>query len=580
MKKNITLRGLLCLLLAMALLMGMVACGSDPAPTTQPSQNMQASQPTTQATQPTTQATQPTTAFNPPTTVLPTTAAPTEPPKPTPEPLVYTLIQEDVDLYYSLLENCETLSIEGLDMEAIEAASEALDAQYEYLNEQYSIANILYYCDSYSTELKQQYLDTVDICTAANDAYIQMARRVYLSDSPAKDMLFEGWTEEDIAMLLAYDEQIAQLRARNEEITVEYNSARKDDLKMQLYIEFVQNNNEIAQFYGYSNYYEYAYDMAYDRDYGMEDLVLIRQYAKEYLAPVFDTALRNFYNSFYGLPQADQTTVSDFLYKDYNKVRKDYVGLYLEALPEEMADTFEYMITMDSTFTSSKRAKAGAFTTMVGDRSYCYFGPGYGNSLTVVHEAGHYYASRHTALNSIPLDLAEVHSQGNEWLFVAFLDGQMTSTHYKALIDYRLYSDLAMIMICLMVDEFEQMVYTRDLTGYTPADFNALMESVATQYFDMKYINDNLTDIQNYWRMVVVDQPAYYISYAVSSIAAIDLYTLARKDFNGAVAVYQKLCEEVDVENGFLGNLNNAGLAGPFDEEFYQEIVQIISDRA
>lgn len=576
MKKNPAFRrSLLSLLLAMAMLLSMVACGTDPA--TEPSKNMEGT--TRPSTAPTTlPVTTPTTVPTTAPTIAPTTR-PTEPPKPEKEPLVYTLIQEDVDLFYTLLTECETLSIAGVDMDAIEKANEALDEQYAYLNEQYSIINILQCCDIYDKDLKDQFLECVEICTQANDAYIQMARRIYLSDTPVKDELFEGWTDQDIAQLLSYDEEIAKLNARNEAITVEYRSAAKDSIAIALYIEFVQNNNKIAQFYGYDNYYDYAFDLVYDRDYAPEDLQLMRQYGKQYLASIFDTSMRNFYNTFYSLPQAEQSYVIDFLEKDYNKVAKPFVSLYMESLPESMAETMDQMLTMDSTFTSSRRAKAGAFTTMIGDRSYCYFGPGYGNCMTVIHEGGHYYSSRYASLNSIPLDLAEVHSQGNEWLFVHFLKDHMPSKQYTALVNYRLYNDITMTLIAMMVDEFEYLVYNTDVSNFDGEDFDALMNSVIEQYFDLDYANQNLTDINAYWRMVVVDQPAYYISYAVSAISAMDLYNMAQTDYDQALASYMQLCEEPVLDAGFLGNLEAVGLSGPFDEDFYIELVEIINSR-
>ena len=131
-------------------------------------------------------------------------------------------------------------------------------------------------------------------------------------------------------------------------------------------------------------------------------------------------------------------------------------------------------------------------------------------------------------------------------------------------------------MVCLMVDEFEAKVYTTDISEFTAEDFDALMETVATQYFSMAYITNYITDIQYYWRMVVVDQPVYYISYAVSAITALDLYTLAVEDYAAAVAAYQLLCENLDEELGLLGNVNAAGLAGPFQEVFYQRLANLV----
>lgn len=557
---------ILSLVLVLMILAGITACGVTP-PTTQPSQT--GSTAPTQQTSPTI----PTTVITQPTT--------TQAPPPKPEPLVYTLIQEDVDLFYSLLEQCETLSLIGLDMDAIDAISAEVDEQFAYLNEQSSIAYVLYCVNVKDDALQEQYLSASEICTQAYDAYIEMTRRVYLSDTPAKDVLFEGWTEAELEQLLNYDEEIALLRQRNEEIRVEYQVVKHDSLRIPLYIEFVQNNNKIAQYYGYDNYYDYAFELEYGRDYTPETLEQMRQYGRDYMAPVFETARRNFVNTFYSLNADNQERVINFLNNDYKQVGVNYVSLYLESLPDTMSDTMNQMLTMDSYFIRSANGRAGAFTTMIGDRSFCFFGPGYGNSTTVIHEAGHYYASRYADLGSMSLDLAETHSQGNEWLFAHFIREYMPSSQHEAFVNYRLYNDLSMTLVAMMVDEFEQRVYTTDISNYTAEDFDKLMRSVATQYFTEDYLEEFFPmDVNEYWRAVVVEQPVYYISYAVSAITSIDLYTVAVEDFAEATRLYQKLCEEPDLDQGFLGNIRAAGLSGPFDESFYQELVEIINSRA
>jgi hypothetical protein len=73
-----------------------------------------------------------------------------------------------------------------------------------------------------------------------------------------------------------------------------------------------------------------------------------------------------------------------------------------------------------------------------------------------------------------------------------------------------------------------------------------------------------------------VEQPIYYISYAVSVICAMDLYSIARNDYDAAAEIYRKLCEEPLEEGGFLANISAAGLASPFDKDFYLRIGDII----
>lgn len=566
---------LLSLLLVLVMLLSLAACTTNPAgPGTTVGTPSTVTKPTN--TTPTTNPTTPTTVPAPTEPSVPPTTEPEDPAK---YELVYTLTQEHVDEFYRLLDECEQLSIVGEDIDAIEASMEALDEAYLFLEEQHSIAMIFHYSHMSDKDLEQQYLDTVDIATEANDAYLQMARRVYLSDTPAKDILFEGWTDEDIASLLAYDEEIAEIQKRNAEIGVEYRATKDDARKIELYIEMVQNNNAIARYYDYDNYYTYAYEKVYNRDYGMDELAQMRQFAKTYLVNDFYTSLNNFYAYFGNLDASVQQRVQDFLFNSYDEQRADYVGMYIDGAPESLQKALREMLEHDSLFTKAVDAKAGAFTTMIGERSYCYFGPGYWSSTTVMHEGGHYYASLYSDLGSIPLDLAEVHSQANEWLFISFLQDKMAYSVQRSTVDYRLYENIAMTLICLMVDEFEQEVYSTNLTGFTAADFDAIMDRIAKSYFPDGNVKDYLADMNYYWRQVVVDQPVYYISYAVSGIAAVGVFTEAEKDFDHAMAIYQKLCEEPVLDEGFLANLTAAGLPGPFDEDFYKQLHEILEER-
>lgn len=565
---------LLSLVLALLLLIGTVGCQAAPA-TTQ-SQNLENPGTTAGKTDPTTKPTTP--SFTLPT--VPPTTAPTDPDVPVKEPLVFTLTQDEVDEYYRMLAECEALSLAGEDMDAIDASFKAVDEMYEYLFAQNSIATVLYYANQKDEAMKQQHLDTQEMCTQANSDYIQMARRIYLSDTPAKDTLFEEWTEKDIAFLLSYDEQVVQLNKRINEIIVEYQGTKDDKIRIDLYKESVILNNQIAQIYGYENYYYYASDLVCNRDYNNEQLELIRQYGKEYLADLYKTALATFRKNYNRLSPAKQKSVSAFLNNDYTSIRTDHIGNYLSVMPDAMESHIKQMIQQDSLFTKDPSAMDGAFTIAVGDRSYCFFGPGYANLATVIHEGGHYYASRYNSLNNIPLDLSETHSQANEWLFLAFLDGKFADNEYQCVLDYRLVSDLSTILSCLIIDEFEQMVYSTDISNYTAKEFDALMDSVVEQYFDKEFAATDFGDMNSYWRQIVVDHPVYYLSYAVSAIAAMDLYTIAVEDFEAATEIYRKLCEEPVLEAGYLGNIQAAGLAGPFDESFYQELKEIIDSRA
>lgn len=507
------------------------------------------------------------------------TEPPTEVTEPVSDELVFELTDGDVEQFYAYLEECETLVMEGDDAEAAERSALALDEQYLYLEGQCCIAQVLYYCHMEDDTLSDQYLESDKMIQQATNDYKQMLRRVYLSDSPLKEMLFEGWTELELKMLEYYTEEVMELQVRNTEILVECEDMSEAELEegiVPLYIEFVRNNNRIAQIYGYDNYYVYAYEIGYFRDYAPEEIEKVRQYTADYLLPMLEEALADFTEGYQELNYFEMMELSEFLMENYDTLDEDYMESYLDALPASVSSEIRYMLEHDCVIPDSSDALEGAFTTAIGTRSYCFFGPGYADVLTVLHEGGHYYGSMYTDLNAIPLDLAETQSQGNEWLFISYLEEEMDGELYEVLLDYRLASDASVVIVSLIVDEFEELVYTTDISDFTAEDFDALMDQVCQRYGGVDYTAENIGDMYYYWRAVVVRQPVYYVSYGVSALAAMDLYTVAEEDFDKAVEIYRELNENVDIEDGFLGNLEEAGLRGPFDEELYRALLDLV----
>ncbi len=541
----------LSLVLMLLLLLGMAACTENGGDSTKKTTN-----PTTQTTNPT----------------RPTVYPPNQ--GPDAYKLEYTLTQADVDALYGLLDEFERLAMADADIDEVEAVVAAVEESYNFLNAQCNIATVLHYSHTKDEALEKQYLDSFETVTDAYDAFVKLCRRIYQSDCAVREKLFEDWSDAEIASLLAYDEQVVQLQQRNAEIGVEYRTADDDDTKIELYIELIQNNNALARVYGYDNYYDYAYDLVYSRDYAPEDVQTLRTYAHDYLGDIQTKVDDNFFESVQKLNLFMLYRVQDYLVEDYDALDEDYVGAYIDAAPENLAAAMKTMLERDSLFTDAVDAKEGAFTIDLGNRPYCFFGPGYATCNTVLHESGHYYAALYTMLDDIPLDLAEVHSQANEWLFVQFLENKMSKAEHRTVVDAMLQESVSILLVCLMVDEFEQRVYTTDVSGFTAEDFDAVMDDVTEQYG-----TSIMVDMNSYWRQVVVDQPVYYISYAVSGIAAMSLFTVAQNDWDEAMAIYQSLCEEFDQDIGFLANLKAVGLHTPFDKEFYLALKMLVDRR-
>lgn len=492
--------------------------------------------------------------------------------------LSYELTQEMVDDFYNLLEQTEDFCINTQDADAADQQIERLDDAYMELIDQNQIAYINYCIDQTDETQKKLYMDCVDITTEAQTAYIDMCKRIYLSAIDIRDELFADWTEEEIDRMLNHNQEVADLEKRNAEITVEYRDLEEDETweenMVVLYNELVQNNNRIAEIYGYENYYEYAYQVVYKRDYEMEEILRMRQYVARYLPETYDAVSESFDLTFDELNTQDQGIVIELLFSPYDELEENYVMAYLNAAPETLRTAMMEMFEEERViFTDSPNAYQGAFTTCIDERPFCFYGPGYTGSLTLIHELGHYYGTSFTDLWSQPMDLAETQSQGNEWLFTRFLEQQISSEAYHTMVEYKLLSDLGNVICFLMIDEFEQQVYSSDRAGdLTLEEYEAIMEDIAESYGGIDYITENIMDVQLYWKYVVLESPVYYISYAVSGVAAMNLFTISEEDYEKAFEIYVKLIEQPQEDAGFLENIRYAGLTGPFEETVYQQL--------
>lgn len=494
-------------------------------------------------------------------------------------PLDYTLTEADREEFDRMLEVCRSLTIQGTDGDAIDKAWEALEDHYYHVSTQAQIAYILYCWDQSDEALSEAYLFASEMASELYADYMALCQEIDTSDSPYRDEFFSDWTEEEIAEMRTYSDALSELYDANDRILVEFrelDDEEFDNRSAELYYQTVLNNNRIATLNGYENYYAYAYDKVYLRDYSTEDIQALHLLGATQLVPLFKQALAEFRANYKRLNSIEQTFLSALLYSDYDTLAHNYVKDYIDAAPESMKTAMGKMfLPGNSLFTDSESSYAGAFTGMLYEyeRPFCYFGPGYQSCDTVIHELGHYYAEQFHIDDSLAMDLAEVHSQGNEMLFLVFLEDQVSENVYKTLVSYLLLDMLSTVILCLIIDEFEMLVYQNTDPVNNPAvHLDTLMDQVVDRYGGRAFLTENIGDPFQYWRFVTIESPVYYVSYAVSGIAAIELYAVANEDYDAAMIAYRTLVEEATPSDGFLAALQKAGLGSPFESATVEKI--------
>ena len=458
----------------------------------------------------------------------------------------------------------------------------------------------MYCSDTKSNELIKRYEYASGMSGEAYEKYITLCVDIYNSTSPYKETFFEGWSQEEINDMLYYSDEVSELRDANDAILIEYNkldpeeTATFNQKTVDFYKQLLKNNNNIARKFKdsqgnyYTNYYDYASDNVYVRDYGETELTAMREYVGQYIVPLCVEEMGKWQKLV--IPQGEEYYLyDDFMNSSYrsNDTLKNYWDSYVNSFDGSMKAGLNHMFENNNyAFVNGKNSVKGAFTATIyeKDAPFCYFGPGYQTLTTVAHEIGHYYAGLHSE-GSLMYDLAETHSQGNEWMLMSYLEDRMLEMNYQKAymkaFHYQMLNQLWTIMVATIVDDFESRLYKltdAQIDKLNLASLENVMKSVCKDYGGIAKVN-SLVDIQSYWRMVALDNPVYYISYATSGMVALSLYSAIEQDTATGREKYRKLVEEIDYEAGFLGNLQALNLASPFDETAYSTLYTLVNGK-
>ena len=483
----------------------------------------------------------------------------------------------------------------------MEAKYEELYDVLEYIVCQYQIASLNY--DISLSKDDANILDNISkVRTDLVGKFYSFSQPIY--DSMYRDYYYEGMTPEEIKAFIFESDTVSNpeykaLVDENNEIEIAFSEIEAPEVSdevPELYAKFVANNNKMAQILGYENYLEYAYENIYDRDYTPADVKVIVENVKKNIAPV--------YNKIYGYWENLSSNIDYNTYEFYtgggffnvyeqNNALNNYIDtMEFEGNGLTFSDVFNSLLSDGNCF---RGIYSGAYvTTLYGlDLPIAYFGNGaYSNFFTVAHEFGHYMNEVYGGGEwNQSYDLLEMHSQGNETLFLAYLNlnpGTISKAGLDLLNVYQNLNTFYVIMNALAVDTFEQAVYTNTYEGtyadeimadgqITYDEYDLLYEGIVKDFGASKYMSTE------YWRYVTIQAPCYYVSYAVSAVSVLQLYPMAMEDYDAASAAYLKLFSYVDeYENGAdymttAETLEYAGLYSFTDPELYVYIGKYFS---
>lgn len=393
-----------------------------------------------------------------------------------------------------------------------------------------------------------------------------------LMDSPLRKDFYGDMTDSEILAVIGEEKSDAyyELTKRIKDMQAQFADLSDEEVQSQayeFYSEFVNTANELAREEGYENFLYYAYENEYARDYSPADTDEFFNNVKTYVLPALVACANDDYNPITALSYDDYVTYNNFLayngFTQFMNVFDDYAydmgGDFYQAYAYLWSGRGHYYISAE------EGGFQVAFTGYFVDSGepYVYFGPRYRDILTMVHEFAHYFVYTQS-ISQACMDLSETQSQADEFMFMRYMfDNYDLSEEVIVAIEREQLSHAYLyIAISALVNEFEKLAFSID--NATAQDIAQAESKIISSVGEDK-LNECGIPFKTYWRMVCVQSPAYYISYATSVLNCLELYNLSATDYNAAKSNYLKLCI-YDYDNmDYSDVLNYAGLSDPLD---------------
>lgn len=478
-------------------------------------------------------------------------------------------VRPDVTLIEDALAACEQSVADEESLEELEEKIITFIELYNSYYTNYCLANIHYSqdtTDEYWNEENNFCVENTAVVDAALDQlYYLLADSIHREALEGEDYFGEGFFDEYEGDSM-WDDTFTALMEEESELTNRYYELAAEDLDddtiqalAELYAEMVLLRMDIAEYAGYDTYAEFAYDFYYYRDYTPQQEQILLADIQEELVPVYRRLLTEGLSGI-SIERATEEETFHFVKKLASRIG----GTVWEAfgLLEE-AGLYDISV--------GKNKYGASFEMYLSDYSEPFvfldpMGTTY-DLLTFTHEFGHFCNDYASEGSSVGIDVAEVFSQGLEYLSLCIFEDVGSMARLK-MVD----------SLCVYVEQssyasFEQRAYSLPREEVTAENLFALYEQVGTEYgFDVWGFNN--------WDFVqiphIFTNPMYIFSYVVSNDAAMQIYRLELEEPGAGVELY---CENLDTEEEyFLAFLDSAGLESPFERGYMKSVRATLED--
>ena len=487
------------------------------------------------------------------------------------------------------------------------AMSDKLEEYYHYVSDVYSVVELFYYSDV--SEYGELYRAAEDFSDEFEKKYYEIEIAAY--ECAYRNYLFpeeDGWTEESLEEEIEYAEvhskdELLKLVDAVQEVSYKIDQipdTRDSDEVCALYAELVEANNALAHHLGYGDYYDYAMENEYGREYSRGDIEAFTSLVKEHLPSVmWDYYYAYSYSDDYSYGSLLYTVLEGSFFDDPDAC--DAVYSFLKSIEKVQGEDEEsyYGSANDAlkhgnvVYSDSENAYDTAYTDYLYglEIPVLYFSEQYSDVQSFIHEHGHYHAALTDSADQVSYDFNEIQSQGAELMYTAHLKDYLAGKDagaFDSAATEMLAFDLLTVVYSLADDEFERAVYSGNYEGIEDPD-GKLSDGVDPDEYDYLYAcilrGYDFEYGDNYWRNTVTKSPCYYVSYAVSMVVSLEIFAEAvNKGYDEGAKAYLALfsapvADEYEEREGsdIEFYCEYAGLCSPFEEEAYGGIVDALN---
>lgn len=479
------------------------------------------------------------------------------------------MVREHTDILISDL-------AENSNEDAVQEDIDTLLADFDQLYEEYTSLTIPYYLDFDNEDLE------ADADDAAEDMFIaaELITFAFCKGRVSEKYgdMFTSLIIDDEVLEMYSDPTMSAYRLegyarvenwlRDEKIDrfhdVAYDEDMDDDEKNLICAEILL---EILREYDKETFYKQYY-----RDYTPEEIMELSDVVNERLVPVSEEILGGIMEMDGGMDIVAKPKEFDNPFETI----AEYAG---ELSPEignaaqKLLDDEEYSIS------DGDGSYNGSFTTYlpVSKKGVVYItdNKDYYSLLTPVHEFGHYYAQTYdhvpTYLATSNLDIAEIQSQGFECVFTRFYD-DIYGDQADAMFAAKSYDLVNAVTSGFAVGEFEYTVL-QNVDTFTPEDVVECWEDI---------IYDSMPGVELYMVNHIFESPGYYISYAVSALAAFDIWEDCLSDPDKALEKYERIARISynDHSYAFRSAISEAGFSDVLNEDYISDLADKLTEYA